>query len=148
MNSYTQRFTEDFNPLAAEYADSQAAGTHNGTWVSLQNYHRAVFVLNVGEMQAGATLDAGIQQATDTSGTGAKAITGKTITQLTQAGEDGDQLIAIELATEELDNTNNFDSVRFYVTIANAAVEYSAILYGFVSRFDPVPTTNWTEIVT
>jgi hypothetical protein len=134
-------------PLAYENADSQAVGTHNSAYVSLQSYHRAWLVLNVGDMAVGATLDAGIQQATDTAGTGVKAIIGKTITQLTQAGGDGNDLVCIELQTEELDVDGGFDCVRFYVTIAGAAVEYSAILYGLISRFKAVPVTNWTEIV-
>lgn len=145
--SYTSRVSERMYPLAYEHADSQAAGAHNSPYVSLQNYHRAWFVLNVGDMAVGATLDAGVQQAQDTGGTGVKAIAGKTITQLTQAGGDGDDLVCIELQTEELDVDNAFDCVRFYVTVAGAAVEYSAVLYGLISRFKEVPTTNWTEIV-
>jgi hypothetical protein len=115
--------------------------------VSLANYHRAVLVIDVGDMVATATLDAGIQQATTTGGAGVKAISGKTITQLTQAGGDGNDLVAIELRTEELDVTNGFDCIRFYVTVGTANVEYSAILYGGVTRFSPTATTNWTEVV-
>lgn len=144
---YTARVSELLYPLVFEHADSAAAGTHNSQYASLANYHRAWLVIDVGNMGAGATLDAGIQQATDTSGTGIKAIAGKTITQLTQAGGDAESLVCIELQTEELDVDNAFDVVRFYVTVANAAVEYSAILYGCSPRFAPVPTTNWQEIV-
>ena len=147
MADYTSRVSERLCPLAIENADSHAVGTLNGSWVTLRDYHRAWLVLNVGEMQAGASLDAGIQQATTTAGAGAKAITGKTITQLTQAGGDGDDIICIELQTEELDVSNNFDCVRFYVTVAGAAVEYSAILFGVISRFDPVAVTAWAEVV-
>jgi len=151
--SYTAEVSELMYPLAIEYADSQAVGTHNGAWVSLQNYHRAWLVLNVGEMQPGATLDCALQQATGPAGGGAKAITSsktggaKAITQLSQAAGDGDDLVCIELQTEELDVNNDFEHVRFQVVVAGAAVEYSAILYGCIARFKPVPATNWTEIV-
>jgi len=147
MSDYTARLSEQLYPLDVEHADSQDAGTHNGTWVAVSTYHRVWFVLDVGDMAQGATLDAGIQQATTTGGAGAKAITGKTITQLAQADGDGGDLVCIELQTEELDVDGGFDCVRFYVTVANAAVEYSAILYGCSPRFLPVPTTNWEEIV-
>lgn len=146
--SYTERFSEVHYPLVFEHADSQTAGTHNSSYASLANYHRAVLVLDVGDMQSGATLDAGIQQATDTSGTGVKAISGKTITQLKQASGHGNDLVCIELQTEELDVDGGFDCVRFYVTVATAAVEYSAILYGLEPRFPPTATTNWHEVVT
>jgi len=143
--SCTSRVSERMYPLAYEHCDSQLVGTHNSAYVSLQNYHRAWLVLNVGDMGVGATLNAGLQQATDTSGTGVKAITGKTIAQLTQAGGDGDDLVCIELQTEELDVDRGFEHVRFQVVIAGGAVEYAAVLYGCVSRFKAVPTTNWTE---
>ncbi len=144
---YTSRFSEEWYPLVHEPADSFAAGTSTSSYVSLSGYHRAILVLSVGEMQANATLDASIVQATDTSGTGSKAITGKAITQLSQAGGDGDDLVCIELRTEELDVDNGFDCIAVTVTVGTAAVEYSYVLFGGISRTRPVPTTNWTEIV-
>jgi hypothetical protein len=147
MAEFTERFTEVWYPLASENSDIYTPGTTNGTWVSLANYHRAVLVIIVGDMVATSTLDAGIQQATDTAGTGAAAIAGKTITQLTAAGGDGNDLVAIELRTEELNVTGGFDCVRYYVTVGTANVELGCTLYGGVPRFQPTATTNWTEIV-
>lgn len=147
MADYTSRVSERMYPLATYNADSLGVGTFNSAYVLLRDYHRVWLVVNTGDMGGGASLDAGIQQATTVAGAGVKAIAGKTITQLTQAGGDGDDLVCIELQTEELDVTGNFDCVRFYLTVAGAAVEVSAILYGLMSRFDPVPVTNWAEIV-
>ena len=144
---YTRRLSEIMYPLAVEHADSQAAGTHDLSWVSVKDYHRVWVVLDVGDMAANATLDCSVRQATDTSGTGAKAISGKSITQLTQAGGDGNDLVCIELRTEELDIANGFDCISVRVTVATAAVEYSVIVYGCEPRFAPTPTTNWTEVV-
>ena len=79
--------------------------------------------------------------------TGVKAITGKAATQLTQAGGDGNELVCIELRTEELDIANGFEHVSVRVTIANANVEYAVVLFGAVPRYLPVATTNWSEIV-
>jgi hypothetical protein len=134
-------------PISVEHPDSLAAGTHTGTWYNLGSYHRAFLYVNVGDMAATATLDVGLQQASDETGTGAKAITGKTITQLTQAGGDGNDLVCIELQTEELDVDGGFEHVRWYATIANAAVEMAVTLFVCEPRYEPVPTANWTEIV-
>jgi len=147
MITYTQRFTEGFVPLLVEPADSQAAGAHGTAWADTRNYPRVVVVLNVGEMQQGATLDMLINQATDNAGTGAKAVAGKAITQLTQAGGDGDDLVAIELRTEELDVNGGFSFIQVVPTVAVGAVEYGLVAYGFVSRYEPVPVTAWAEIV-
>ena len=143
---YTARLSELMYPLVAENADSHGAGTVNSACVSVATYHRVWLVLDVGDMVQDATLDAGLQQATTTACAGVKAIAGKTITQLTQAGGDGNDLVCIELQTEELDVDGGFDCVRFYVTVAGAAVEYSAILYVCEPRFAPTPTANWTEV--
>lgn len=142
--SYTSRVSERMYPLAIHYADGRGAGTHTSAYVSLQDYHRAWLVINVGDQEAAATFDASIRQAQDAAGTGVKAITGKSITQLTG---DGSDLVCIELQTEELDVDNGFEHVCFRIVIAGGAVIYSAILYGLIGRFKPVPTTNWTEIV-
>jgi hypothetical protein len=146
--AYTNRVSEDLYPLASHDPRTRQVATHVSAYVNLEEYHRAWLFLHVGDMGANATLDAGIQQAQDATGTGVKAITGKTITQLTQAGGDGtDDLLCIELQTEELDVDNGFEFVRFYVTIAVADCDYSAALFGTISRFKPVATTNWAEIV-
>lgn len=147
MANYTERFSEGHYPLVTEHADSLTAATYNTAYVSLQNYHRAVLFLDVGDMAQGATLDVSLRQAQDTAGTGNKAITGKAITQLTQAGGDGNQVLCIELQTEELDVENGFEHVNARTVVANAAVELSLTIFGIQTRYAPVPTTNWSEII-
>jgi hypothetical protein len=144
--SYTERFSETHYPLLNEPPDSLGPAATASSWVNVANYHRLIFVLHVGDMGQSGTIDAQLYQATDTSGTSAKVITGKSITQLTQAGGDGNEIVCIEVRTEELDVTNGFDCVKVLLTTGTAASEYSWILYGLVSRFEPVPTTNWAEI--
>lgn len=145
---YTQRVSEDFYPLTSHDPRTRQVATHVSAWVNVEDYHRLWYFLQVGDMGNLATLDSDLQQAQDVAGTGAIAIAGKAITQLTQAGGDGvDDLLCIELQTEELDVDNGFEFIRFRVIIAVADVTYSAALFGTISRFKPVPTTNWTEIV-
>ena len=148
MADYTERLSEVMYPLVMEYSDSLSVATHTSSYVSLANYHRAWCFINVGDMGSSATLDVALYQATDTSGTSAKAITSKSITQLTQAGGDGDDLLCIELQGEELDVDGGFDCVAVVATVGTAAVEFSLVLFGCVSRYDPTPTSNWAEVVT
>jgi len=151
--SYTQRFTEDNALLVAYSADSQGVATVVSTYVDLETYHRAVLLLSVGDMQAGATLDVQLLQATSSAGAGAKTIadkatTGtKSITQLTQAGGDGDDALAIELQTEELDVDGGFNFVAVQQVVAVDAVEMAWVLLWTNSRYKPVPTTNFAEII-
>ena len=148
--SYTQRYTEGHEITALTgvlYADSRGAGNHNTAWLSMANHQRAVFVLNVGEMQQGATLNMILQEATSAAGAGVQAIAGKAITQLTQAGGDGNDMVVIELRTEEMDVDNQYDFVRAQVVVAGAAVECSLVPYRFEANYPPVDVTAWQEIV-
>lgn len=150
---YTERLSERIAPLVVEPADSFDAAIYDSVWVAMGTYHRAWLVANVGDMAQGATFDIQIRQAQDAAGTGAatiadKAGTGtKAITQLTQAGGDGDDLVGIELQTEELNVNGGFDFIGVRMVIANAAVEVGYVLYGESPRFAAVPVTAWTEII-
>lgn len=145
--SYTERLSEALCPLTTIYPDVRIPGAHYSEFVSLSTYHRAWLLLTVSEMAALATMDCGLQQAQDATGTGVKAITGKTITQLTQAGGDTNSQVCIELQTEELDVDNDFEFVRFYFINAVNTVNATATLFGASPRFKPVATTGWAEIV-
>lgn len=148
MSDYTEQQSEVMYPLAYAHPDSYTAVARTSAYVSFANYHRGWIFLDVGDMVATSTLDLSLLQATTTGGVGTKAFTpAKAITQLTQAGGDGDDLICIQFQTEELDVDNGFDCVAVLVTVGTAAVEYSWCMFGIVPRFPPVPTTNWTERV-
>lgn len=147
MADYTELFSEVTSLLISENNPALPAGTYDTGWVSLAQYHRAVAVLNVVDMGAGSTLDFSIRQATDTAGTGAKAIAGKAATQLTQAGGDVDSDVAIELQTEELDVAAGFDCVNLRLVVAVDIIVASYRLYGRVPRYAPTGTTAWTEVI-
>lgn len=145
--AYTNRFTEVHEPAAVLVPDSYAVGAHATGYVSMANRQRAVFVLGVGEMQGGSTVDLQLWQATSAAGADAKIIAGKAITQLAQAGGDGNDAIAVELRTEELDVDGGFSFVQGIVTVGTDASELSAMLLLGCTNYAPVPVTAWTEIV-
>ena len=146
--AYTQNFNEVHEPGGTLHADSRAAAVYNTAWLAMTNHQRAIFLLDVGEMQQGATLDMAIQQATTPAGAGAVAfLPAKAITQLTQAAGDGNDLIIVELRTEEMDVDGQFDYIRAQVTVGVAAVEFTLIPLRGASNYPPVPATVWTEVV-
>lgn len=144
---YTARFTEQVAFLDKLDPDSYDAAVYDTGFNSLRDYHRAAVVLIVGDMAATATLDMDIEQATTTAGAGIKAITDKSITQLTQAGGDSNTTVVVELRTEELDVDNAFDCINAEVTVGTAAVEFALLILGLEPRYPPVPTTNLEEVV-
>jgi hypothetical protein len=116
---------------------SQAAGTVTTGWVPMSTFENVLAVLLVGAIGASATVDAKLQQASDGSGTGAKDISGKAITQLTKAGTDDNKQVLINVRSEELDVNNGFTHVRLSVTVATAACLISALMLGLDARYQP-----------
>ncbi len=68
--------------------EAQGAATVTSDWVDASLFHQFMAILQTGVMAATSTVDLKVRQATDSSGTGVKDITGKSITQLTAAGTD------------------------------------------------------------
>lgn len=147
MADFTERVSEVMVPLVVTEADDFFAGTYTSAYVSMANYHRGWLYLSVGEMTALSTLDVLLLEATSAAGAGAVAIAGKAITQLTQAGGDGDQHICIELRNEELQVTAGFSFVAVRHTVANANVELAYCFFGVLPRFQPGVATGWAEVV-
>lgn len=117
--------------------DAQAAGASTSDWAPMKDFERGLAVISVGTLGASATVDAKLQQATDSSGTGAKDITGKAITQLTQAGSDSDKQALIDVRGDELDVNNLFDHVAIVMTVATATSDTAALLLGTSARYGP-----------
>ena len=137
--------SELISVLATIDPASQVAGTVNTGWISAGNHHNLLALIQSGVLGTGATLDAKLQQATDASGTGAKDVAGKAITQIVKATGDSKQAL-INLRPEELDVNNGFSYVRLSVTVAVAASLTSAQLLGFNPRFAPGDASNQAAV--
>ena len=145
--SYTQRFTEVNQPSGELYPALKAVGVHRGAWISMSNHQRAIFIVQVGDMTALSTLDFEVQQGDAAAPTVVKAITGKAITQLTAAGGDGNDLVAVEVRTEELDVSGGFEYLRALLTVGTETVNCAVLALRFIPNYPPVSTSGWTEIV-
>lgn len=129
--------------------DANAAGTLTTGWISMAKYGALLAVIMAGDLGVSATIDAKLQQAQDASGTGAKDITGKAITQLTQAGTDkSNKQAMINVRAEELDRNNGFTHVRLSMVTATATSDSGALVLGLDSRYGPPDQgTSVAEII-
>lgn len=121
--------------LAVRNPISQGAATVTTGWIDMQDWFQIMAILMTGVMASTATLDAKLQQATDSGGTGAKDVTGTAITQLTEAGTHSNKQVVINCRQEDLDFNNGFRFVRLSVTAATAASLMSAIVLGLHPRY-------------
>jgi hypothetical protein len=73
----------------------------------------------------GTSVDAKIEQASDSSGTGVKDLSGSDITQLVAAGS-----ALIQFKPADLDNANDFTHVRLTITTVGATSVAAGVLQG------------------
>jgi hypothetical protein len=114
--------------------------------VPVQNFHSILAIINTGVLGTSATIDARLQQATDSSGTGSKDVTSRAITQIVKASGDNKQAL-INVKPEDLDTVNGFGFVRLSVTVGTAASQTAAQVLGVNPRELPVSTANQAAVV-
>jgi hypothetical protein len=134
------------NVLASELArvvgvvdpDANGAGALSTGWIAMKDYDAILAILMIGTFVATGLADMKLEQATDGSGTGVKDITGKAITQLTQAGSDDDKQALINCRADELDIDNDFTHVRATFTLTTAGADSGVIVLGLGARYSEV----------
>jgi hypothetical protein len=114
--------------------DAYSASTQTTGWISMADWIAVCAIVMAGALGSSATVDAKFEQATDSSGTGAKDVTGKAITQLTQVGTDSDKQALINLFADDLDINNGFTHVRLSMTVGTAASDAGAVVLGLYPR--------------
>jgi len=124
------KISEGLAVLASIDPASIAASTVTSAWVPVTNFLSLLLVVQTGVLGTAATIDAKIQQATDSSGTGAKDLSpGKSITQIVKATGDNKQAL-LDFRAQDLDAANAFNHVRISLTVGAATSIVGALLYG------------------
>lgn len=111
-----------------------SSSVQNSGWISAAQFLNFMVVLQAGALGASATLDCKIQQAKDSSGTGAKDIVGKAIVQLTKVAANDNSQCLINLKQEDFDTNNGFAFFQVSATPGTAASLLGVLVLGF----DPV----------
>jgi len=127
--------------------DANTAATLLTGAIDMANFESCMAIIMAGDLGTNATIDAKLTQATTSGGT-YKDVTGKAITQLTQAGTDDNKQAIILCRSDELDVANGYRYVKLSMTTAVATSDSAAILLGLDARYQP-PTdaTTVDEIV-
>lgn len=133
----TPSFSHDVAVSLLETADIGGTNASTG-WVSMENFHKVAAYVEIGTWNATDDLDeCRLEQAQDSSGTGAKDLT----TDAADGGYDTDtpvdadgNFVILEARSEDLDANNGFNHVRLYVAEAgNTGVDN---VTGFLIRYD------------
>lgn len=106
-----------------------AVGSISTPWLDMQMLFTVVALISIGVFGAGATIDAQIEQATDSAGANAKLVPGSQITQLLAAGGN-DRQAQIDLRQEDFDRNAGFRFFRLTVTVGGAATQLAVTVLG------------------
>lgn len=139
-------FADQAAVLAVIAPASQAAGTVTSGWLSFDKFQSIVAVLKTGVLGASATVDMKFQQATDASGTGAKDVTGRALTQIVKATGDN-KVASVEVHPFDLDTVGGFTYVRVSLTVATAASLVDVTVLGIAPTYLPARAYNAAAVV-
>lgn len=132
----TVRAVERFAVLGTIDPDAYAANPYNTDVIDMQNWGSVVFIVQAGDLGSSATLDFLVKGDSASGGSFTTTVTGKSITQLTQAGSDSDKQVIVEVTAEEA-KAQGFRYLRGTMTIAVATSDAGVTVLGFSPRFSP-----------
>ena len=138
--------SEEVALVATIDPDAYAAGTHGSDWVDMTEFQQVMCTLYVGVMGTTAGVTVQLEQATDSSGTSAKNITGKATTELTKVATEDDKQAIINVKSDELDVANDFTHVRAVMTVATATSDAGLAIYGRRSRHKPASDNDLASV--
>lgn len=123
-----------------------ASSVQTSGWIDATKFHKFMAIILAGALGSSATVDAKLEQATASDGTGAKDVTSKSITQLTKAGTDDNKQVVVNLKQEDLDFANGFKFFRLSITPATAACLISGVVLGLDPRYGMASDSDATTV--
>lgn len=141
--------------LATIDPDNYSDGTQTSDWADMSKFETAMAIAMTGTIAGAATngtVNFKLQQATSSGGAGAKDITGKAITALTEDGTDSDKQAIINVRGEELDVDGGFRYVAMVATLLDAGspteatYDFGAVLLGFDPRYGPASDNDLASV--
>jgi hypothetical protein len=134
--------TEQWATIAViDPANNGTGETFSDEW-DMSLWSRIQAVVQVGSMASTATLDFKLQDSSSSGGS-LSDITGKAITQLTEAGSDDDKQAIINLRFDELNEDARY--CMALMTIGTGAVNSSAIILG-LPRYYPASDNDISTV--
>tara|TARA_R110000824_G_scaffold122689_2_gene280048 strand:+ start:53 stop:499 length:447 start_codon:yes stop_codon:yes gene_type:complete len=119
------------------------AGATDTDEVDHSQWNTTQWTLMLGTMASTSTVDFKLQSASSSGGSFSD-ITGKAITQLTEAGSDDNKQVVINLRADELTSGDRY--VKGVVTVAAAASWASVLTLGFDARHAPASDNDLSSV--
>ena len=123
--------------------DAYVTGTSLTDAIDMEDHEQVIFTVMVGELGSSATVDFYVMESTASGGTYTR-LSGKSITQLTDAGTDDDKQAIVVVKASEL--TSGYSFLKGSLRIG-AADSDAAVIAQATSRFsDAVTSTSFGDL--
>lgn len=133
-----RRFSDEWAVVATIDPDAYGTGDQTSDVIDMQSFERIVVIVEAGTLGSSATLDAGVYYDTASNGSFTNLVTGKSITQLTQAGTDSDKQAIIEVtAAEVAQMATGARYARVTMSVGAASSDASLVVLGRAYRYAP-----------
>lgn len=129
--------TENLAIIGTIDPDAYTAAAYNTDVIDMKDWREVIFIVMTGDLGASATLDFVVKGDTTSGGSFSTTITGKTATQLTQAGSDSDKQVIIRVTSEEV-AAQSLRYLRGTMTVATATSDCGAIVLGVPAHYAPI----------
>jgi hypothetical protein len=124
--------------------DANATGTFTGDAIDMAFHRKIMVIVMAGTIASTGTVDCLLTESATSGGTYTQ-ISGKSITQLTQAGTDSDKQAVINLRSDELGTGMRY--VKVSLRIGTAAADSATVTIADRSRYsDAVNTTTFGDL--
>lgn len=132
-----QKLTDFMALVAAIDPDAYAAGTVITDEIDMAVWEKVIFVVMAGTLGTSATVDFSVKGgASSNAGSHSTAVTGKAITQLTDAGSDDDKQAIVEVSHQEC-GAQGLRYIEGSLVVAVATSDAGAVAFGVPRNYGP-----------
>lgn len=115
--------------------DANAAATFGTDIIDMSKFDSVMFVIMAGTLGSSAGVSFLVQEDTDSGMSTPTTITGKSITELTDAGTDSDKQAIVNVRSDELSANHRY--IRGVMTVSTATSDSAVIALGLDPRHGP-----------
>lgn len=135
MANFSERLSEQLAVVACIDPDAYGTGAVSSDVIDMRYHRRVIFVIQVGELAAGASVDFKVQEGSTSSPS--SDLSGKAITQILDGGSgtDGDKQAIVEVSAEELSAGCRY--IKGVLTVGTDAADAGVLALADVSRYEP-----------
>jgi len=141
--AYTERLSEQLAIVACIDPDAYGTGAQSSDVIDMRYHRRVMFIVMAGTLGSSATLDFKVQECATSGGTYSD-LSGKSITQLTDAGTDDDKQAIVEVAAEEMGAGMRY--LKGILTVGTATSDAGVIALADVTRYKPANAYDLSSV--